>query len=127
MKRADSDGPNVRAGSCATWRPRCYWTLSGQVLRDLQEAEGVVHEDHAVVPPDRVDPALTGGPAVGAEEMRDELDAHADPVDDEEVLEVPQEEDLRGVGDRRGHRAGLVGRIPDQLVAEPIEQANPQG
>src|SRR3954465_5269592 len=81
-----------------------------QVLRDLQEAEGVVHEDHAVVPPDRVDPALTGGPAVGAEEVRDELDAHADPVDDEEVLEVPQEEDLRGVGDRRGHRAGLVGR-----------------
>ena len=79
-----------------------------------QETEGVVHEDQRAVPPHG--PNATGasrGP-IAVEHVRDELDAHADAVDDEELLEVPEQQEVIVRADSIGHGRRLVGVVAHQ-------------
>src|ERR1041385_424824 len=99
----------------------------------VQDAEGVRHEDPGVVVPVDVDAAHADRDAVaGARglllgEVRDDLDGHADPVDDQELVEVAQDHEVGAVlGRRRRHRRLLGARVAEQPGRDRVAEAHPQ-
>src|SRR4051812_41366672 len=74
-------------------RSRCCGRSDGSGDEQGPERVGVQHLRR--VPPEREEPTLAGREAVrSAEQVRDQLDVHPDPVDDLEVPPVAEDRDL---------------------------------
>src|SRR5258708_14912129 len=92
-----------------------------------EQLEGAVHQDLGVVHPDGVHATLTGRTSRGlVEELRNQLNVHADAVHDQELGEVAVQHDLLTSRQNAVHRGLVGGRGSQQLVRTAFTDACPQ-